>query len=185
MVRRPPRSTRTDTLFPYTTLFRSLPRGYASGIGWLWSISSDASPARCPPQALASSRMSLLSTSSFFCASPWTLMFEPPSPPSASPSTPPSAPLPTATEIRLQARATTSISSRSSGLTWPARCSSIRKRVSESCWDDSRSEEHTSELQSLMRISYAVFCLKKKQQQKNIHIYEPHKYQTHYIATTP
>src|SRR3546814_1515197 len=31
-------------------------------------------------------------------------------------------------------------------------------------WD--RSEEHTSELQSLMRISYAVFCLKKKQQQK-------------------
>src|SRR3546814_10821175 len=31
-----------------------------------------------------------------------------------------------------------------------------------------RSEEHTSELQSLMRISYAVFCLKKKKQQKNI-----------------
>src|SRR3546814_6807052 len=30
-----------------------------------------------------------------------------------------------------------------------------------------RSEEHTSELQSLMRISYAVFCLKKKRQQKN------------------
>src|SRR3546814_10429652 len=33
-----------------------------------------------------------------------------------------------------------------------------------------RSEEHTSELQSLMRISYAVFCLKKKQQQRN-HLY--------------
>src|SRR3546814_2028680 len=33
----------------------------------------------------------------------------------------------------------------------------------------SRSEEHTSELQSLMRISYAVFCLKKKIQQTNIH----------------
>src|SRR3546814_8788931 len=32
----------------------------------------------------------------------------------------------------------------------------------------SRSEEHTSELQSLMRISYAVFCLKKKKQQHNI-----------------
>src|SRR3546814_9682248 len=32
-----------------------------------------------------------------------------------------------------------------------------------------RSEEHTSELQSLMRNSYAVFCLKKKKQQKNIH----------------
>src|SRR3546814_4600208 len=32
-----------------------------------------------------------------------------------------------------------------------------------------RSEEHTSELQSLMRISYAVFCLKKKKQHNNIH----------------
>src|SRR3546814_2396316 len=32
-----------------------------------------------------------------------------------------------------------------------------------------RSEEHTSELQSLMRISYAVFCLKKKKQKKNQH----------------
>src|SRR3546814_1255776 len=30
------------------------------------------------------------------------------------------------------------------------------------CWQDARSEEHTSELQSLMRISYAVFCLQKK-----------------------
>src|SRR3546814_5195243 len=34
---------------------------------------------------------------------------------------------------------------------------------------DSRSEEHTSELQSLMRISYAVFCLKKKKQSDTIH----------------
>src|SRR3546814_7028104 len=33
-----------------------------------------------------------------------------------------------------------------------------------------RSEEHTSELQSLMRISYAVFCLKKKNKQKNINL---------------
>src|SRR3546814_5161338 len=33
-------------------------------------------------------------------------------------------------------------------------------------FDDSRSEEHTSELQSLMRISYAVFCLKKKKKQE-------------------
>src|SRR3546814_10326473 len=37
-----------------------------------------------------------------------------------------------------------------------------------------RSEEHTSELQSLMRISYAVFCLKKK----NTHTQQPHLYQT-------
>src|SRR3546814_2810963 len=34
-------------------------------------------------------------------------------------------------------------------------------------WLGTRSEEHTSELQSLMRISYAVFCLKKKKQQNN------------------
>src|SRR3546814_10039901 len=33
-----------------------------------------------------------------------------------------------------------------------------------------RSEEHTSELQSLMRISYAVFCLKKKKEKTNIHV---------------
>src|SRR6056297_835581 len=70
MTRRPPRPTRTDTLFPYTTLFRS------------------------PPP------------------------FPPPFPPSPSP--PPAPPTPP------------------------------------------RSEEHTSELQSLRRISYAVFCLKKK-----------------------
>src|SRR3546814_8232348 len=34
-------------------------------------------------------------------------------------------------------------------------------------WESTRSEEHTSELQSLMRISYAVFCLKKKNKQYN------------------
>src|SRR3546814_971377 len=38
-------------------------------------------------------------------------------------------------------------------------------RMTEARRDDYRSEEHTSELQSLMRISYAVFCLKKKKQQ--------------------
>src|SRR5688500_5523967 len=49
----------------------------------------------------------------------------------ASPSTPPSAPLPTAIEIVLQARATTSISRRRSAPTWPARCASIRNLVKE------------------------------------------------------
>src|SRR3546814_6624252 len=38
-------------------------------------------------------------------------------------------------------------------------------------WDTARSEEQTSELQSLMRISYAVFCLKKKKQQHNNQTY--------------
>src|SRR3546814_2296905 len=46
---------------------------------------------------------------------------------------------------------------------------------------DARSEEHTSELQSLMRISYAVFCLKKKT--LNTHIRTPINY-THNITTT-
>src|SRR3546814_2524601 len=59
-----------------------------------------------------------------------------------------------------------------------ARCGLGRQRIDEATRRIGatrqilqRSEEHTSELQSLMRISYAVFCLKKKKQQKN-------KYQT-------
>src|SRR3546814_10481898 len=52
----------------------------------------------------------------------------------------------------------------SGGITPYASCSGYRsKRIMR---DEKRSEEHTSELQSLMRISYAVFCLKKK---KNTH----------------
>src|SRR3546814_8221670 len=42
-----------------------------------------------------------------------------------------------------------------------------RRSVAEGVWTASRSEEHTSELQSLMRISYAVFCLKKKKHNTN------------------
>src|SRR3546814_5889358 len=80
MILRPPRSTRTDTLFPYTTLFRS-----------------------CSLRFTATKTLTILST------------------PGASSS---------------------------------PRCSFSTR--------SSRSEEHTSELQSLMRISYAVFCLKKK-----------------------
>src|SRR3546814_4193827 len=96
MIRRPPRSTRTDTLFPYTTLFRSYARP----------------PRRLP---LAPSRRAT---------------YRPPEAPLASapsPGSPRRGPL--------------------AGVPSPALL---------------RSEEHTSELQSLMRISYAVFCLKKK-----------------------
>src|SRR3546814_1297691 len=53
----------------------------------------------------------------------------------------------------------------------------IRLSTSVPSGHDARSEEHTSELQSLMRISYAVFCLKKKKQQLKIHhesTYQPH-----------
>src|SRR3546814_7043197 len=109
MIRRPPRSTRTDTLFPYTTLCRSAICGPAGG--------SRARPeARSvPPRAV--SRWSKRRSSRV----PFT------------------APL----------------------------------RVKDSS-SSGRSEEHTSELQSLMRISYAVFCLKKKTTQRHTvqhHIY--------------
>src|SRR3546814_5251226 len=103
MIRRPPRSTRTDTLFPYTTLFRS-----------------PASPRRPRrrdrPAGLTPRRRAQM------CAA-------------ASPP-------------------------------------SLAGRAGVTSLDlPDRSEEHTSELQSLMRISYAVFCLKKKKdrQQKQTH----------------
>src|SRR3546814_5233811 len=89
MIRRPPRSTRTDTLFPYTTLFRSL-----SG-----------------------------------AMRPMTIRIVVVFPAPLGPSSP---------------------------TTWPF---SARQETPSTA---RRSEEHTSELQSLMRISYAVFCLKKK-----------------------
>src|SRR3546814_9853696 len=86
MIRRPPRSTRTDTLFPYTTLFRS---------------SKPPFPARRGSRGRESRRAARQSR----------------------------------------------------------RRSGRRRPAAGSPW---RSEEHTSELKSLMRISYAVFCLKKK-----------------------
>src|SRR3546814_3542955 len=91
MIRRPPRSTRTDTLFPYTTLFRS-------------TLAGTKKRGR-PSQPAAMSA------------------------PSAETAATPEAPSPVA-------------------------------MISPE--EHERSEEHTSELQSLMRISYAVFCLKKK-----------------------
>src|SRR3546814_11866610 len=92
MIRRPPRSTRTDTLFPYTTLFRSAQ----------------------PPHVM----------------SPYL-----------------TSPHPLGGSGRTRGRRRTGPGAGRTG-GWPCR--------------RPRSEEHTSELQSLMRISYAVFCLKKK-----------------------
>src|SRR3546814_10830645 len=99
MIRRPPRSTRTDTLVPYTTLFRS--RGRAARTG-------TRRPARTPQSALR-----VQCTEQSACADQ--------------------------RRHRTRARAGDAI---------------VQHLA--------RSEEHTSELQSLMRISYAVFCLKKK-----------------------
>src|SRR3546814_7732695 len=100
MIRRPPRATRTDSLVPYTTLFRSHPTSSAGRRGR--RRSRDARP---PPSS-------------------------------------PSAP-----EPRVQSKR------RNGG---PRSVYRLESR------NRARSEEHTSELQSLMRISYAVFCLKKK-----------------------
>src|SRR3546814_3933232 len=113
MIRRPPRSTRTDTLFPYTTLFRSRVRRKENNSSVQWrSARTDSSVTDFGRAGLSDG---------------------------INP-----------TPINL--------------LHWHQ----TRKRR---LWAHDpqvpflrRSEEHTSELQSLMRISYAVFCLKKKKQ---------------------
>src|SRR3546814_10374692 len=105
MIRRPPRSTRTDTLCPYTTLFRSPPRIWKCGVGRTFQI-----------------------TATF-------------------------ASMSVSENVQL-ALATHAGETRSLGRRLAARHSERAAAL--------RSEEHTSELQSLMRISYAVFCLKKK-----------------------
>src|SRR3546814_1126522 len=96
MIRRPPRSTRTDTLFPYTTLFRSVLHGVRGD-------SHDARGRRVAAEALG-------------------------------------------------------VGDVGGGVGRPV-VVDLDFAVQE---ERLRSEEHTSELQSLMRISYAVFCLKKK-----------------------
>src|SRR3546814_8793866 len=113
MIRRPPRSTRTDTLFPYTTLFRSSP------------ISREG---RRPPRLVIKARVA-----------------------------------PDPAELRLACRAPGGVFGRQ------AKSDRRHARFRRRQRGIGRSEEHTSELQSLMRISYAVFCLKKKKQQYNIY----------------
>src|SRR3546814_8642231 len=112
MIRRPPRATRTYTLFPYTTLFRS---------GACASCADTI--AALPNGALRHLRISDATHSS-----------------------------PAYSAIFFAERGVRSVGSCS------ARFCLCR-----------RSEEHTSELQSLMRISYAVFCLKKKNTHLQIH----------------
>src|SRR3546814_7051260 len=97
-IRRPPQSTRTATLFPYTTLFRS-------------TGASGSPPRRARSCAIC------CSVTAICCAA-----------------------------------------------------TSRRWRASSSLDAETRSEEHTSELQSLMRISYAVFCLQKKKKQTFIQV---------------
>src|SRR3546814_5002861 len=120
MLRRPPRSTRTDTLFPYTTLFRSTD---FYGFGYLLStlIAIKAHDKNIFPRLARSTlQVSLMG-----------------------------AVMGNVVGFALSAAATQSLAV-----------------LSNEPWNRSaRSEEHTSELQSLMRSSYAVFCLKKKRHQ--------------------
>src|SRR3546814_4392415 len=138
MIRRPPRSTRTDTLFPYTTLFRSQRR-----------ICGRRHPRRRPPEKRAARRARHGAAG-------------------------------TSGEGRYVGRHRTLC--RSGSIARPCRAFERlprgavrqyrhrghlvaryrRRRPAAGAARIFRSEEHTSELQSLMRISYAVFCLKKK-----------------------
>src|SRR3546814_1298990 len=120
MIRRPPRSTRTDTLFPYTTLFRSL-------LGASVAETFNDGVAFVVPEWRAVWQSTVQTG-----ATPPGLFF----PEGAGPA---------------------------SGYARPRRHQRFRIRAG-------RSEEHTSELQSLMRISYAVFCLKKKKKNTTLQI---------------
>src|SRR3546814_2541066 len=123
MIRRPPRSTRTDTLFPYTTLFRSC-RCCSSLEDASRPIAEEVIRNRIV--SLAPVHRRRLYISMVACAN---------------------------------ATKAAALCSRPGG--GAGRGRNAPKGASN------RSEEHTSELQSLMRISYAVFCLKKKKKNKN------------------
>src|SRR3546814_10832015 len=130
MNRRPPRSTRTDTLFPYTTLFRSLSaflRGATNPPPEDWIRTVETWKRKDKDKTL-----SLQVPEG---AKQLVLFFVP-----------------------------------ETGGASDAISDTVRGRPGEfvraiQALNQARSEEHTSELQSLMRISYAVFCLKKKKEQ--------------------
>src|SRR3546814_3812017 len=146
-MRRPPRSTRTDTLFPYTTLFRSAPLPFQR-----------LSPCARPDQARHGRRAALPHNRPQSRSSPDR---------DGGSDGPASCCLP---ERR---RSRHSLPRRPEArLPISAAAPSASKRWTET----PRSEEHTSELQSLMRISYAVFCLKKKKpdKQKKTHTINTH-----------
>src|SRR3546814_3938399 len=121
MIRRPPRSTRTDTLFPYTTLFRSHPhvgRQPRDHVARRFLIERD-------PHGHALRHLDPVA-GGVLCRQ----------------------------YRKLAARARAD-----------RQHMAAHRQPRISIEADFRSEEHTSELQSLMRISYAVFCLKKKKTQ--------------------
>src|SRR3546814_16943798 len=117
MIRRPPRSTRTVTLFPYTTLFRSLVRTESMSV------------------------LSALFVVALVVAVTYFVVYV----------------------ERGQRRITVNYAKRQVGnKIYGGQSSHLPLKLNMAGVIPPRSEEHTSELQSLMRNSYAVFCLKKK-----------------------
>src|SRR3546814_4539745 len=142
MFRRPPRSTRTDTLFPYTTLFRSVPRQLHPRV-----LRTPSAP---PASRARSDRLVPAGPRSSTCLLKAC---------NGLPDTEYRG-----ADVRAPESETTLF--RRLFHEYCHFCPAVpfvdRLRPFQRSVRDCRSEEHTSELQSLMRISYAVFCLKKK-----------------------
>src|SRR3546814_7863250 len=144
MISRPPRSTRTDTRFPSTTLFRSGDGvqhqvGREIGIGGYFDLLGIEGV-----EELDDFLLDLIGSPLHSVPSSWGALLR--SDPPVVSVTRPALPLGTSQTARRRLRSK------------PASSLIPRGGLGETL----RSEEHTSELQSLMRISYAVFCLKKK-----------------------
>src|SRR3546814_9561979 len=140
MIRRPPRSPRTDTRFPYTSLFRSSILGYYVSFG-------DPSIFRCG-RAVASAVL-------------------PKEPALAHLGVDVSYPM---HGLFRRLHADQAKPHRSEAFRRACVRNGIGPDVRRPGPAHLRSEEHTSELQSLMRISYAVFCLKKKKNLNEDHV---------------
>src|SRR3546814_3491565 len=149
MIRRPPRSTRTDTLFPYTTLFRSGhaprdtgptgdgsacvdPEAGAAGSGAGLDVSRQSCGDRGRASCIARVGPGSMEHPAFAARDREGTVADTPGDRARRP--------PVA----------------------DGRGHSLQQSGQPGATSELRSEEHTSELQSLMRISYAVFCLKKK-----------------------
>src|SRR3546814_7615705 len=133
MIRRPPRSTRTDTLFPYTTLFRSMNKG---------DVAQLATPSDLYEYPANRFVADFVGSVNIFEGK--LILDEPDR---------------AAVECAGIGKVYLN-----HGVTGPHGAD-----VFVALRPEKRSEEHTSELQSLMRISYAVFCLKKKKKNKTKH----------------
>src|SRR3546814_1378854 len=122
MIRRPPRSTRTDTLFPYTTLFRSYGHVGLALQNQAYAHATFGRIAQIAQKTVAREKIGI------------------------------------GNEYVVLCRAQTNAVMNLDVVLVPFVVAHDQR--------GGRSEEHTSELQSLMRISYAVFCLKKKTHNK-------------------